>query len=73
MKVILQQDVKGQGKKGQMVEVSDGYARKWCLRPESNWRHADFQSAALPTELPRQRRNFFKWRKRRELNPRSPA
>ena len=26
MKVILQQDVKGQGKKGQMVEVSDGYA-----------------------------------------------
>ena len=27
---------------------------EWCLRPESNWRHADFQSAALPTELPRQ-------------------
>ena len=26
MKVILQQDVKGQGKKGQMVEVSEGYA-----------------------------------------------
>ena len=26
---------------------------QWCLRPESNWRHADFQSAALPTELPR--------------------
>ena len=26
---------------------------RWCLRPESNWRHADFQSAALPTELPR--------------------
>ena len=24
----------------------------WWLRPESNWRHADFQSAALPTELP---------------------
>ena len=24
---------------------------EWCLRPESNWRHADFQSAALPTEL----------------------
>ena len=28
MKVILQQDVKGQGKKGQMVEVSEGYARR---------------------------------------------
>ena len=31
MKVILQQDVKGQGKKGQMVEVSDGYARNFLL------------------------------------------
>ena len=27
--------------------------RLWCLRPGSNRRHADFQSAALPTELPR--------------------
>ena len=25
----------------------------WCRRAESNRRHADFQSAALPTELPR--------------------
>lgn len=31
MKVILQQDIKGQGKKGQMVEVSDGYARNFLL------------------------------------------
>ena len=31
MKVILQQDVKGHGKKGQMVEVSDGYARNFLL------------------------------------------
>ena len=31
MKVILQQDVKGQGKKGQLVEVSDGYARNFLL------------------------------------------
>ena len=31
MKVILQQDVKGQGKKGQMVDVSDGYARNYLL------------------------------------------
>ncbi len=31
MKVILQQDVKGQGKKGQMVEVSDGYGRNFLL------------------------------------------
>lgn len=31
MKVILQQDVKGHGKRGQMVEVSDGYARNFLL------------------------------------------
>ena len=31
MKVILQQDVKGQGKKGQMIEVSEGYARNYLL------------------------------------------
>ena len=31
MQVILQQDVKGQGKKGQLVNVSDGYARNFLL------------------------------------------
>lgn len=31
MKVILQQDVKGQGKRGQMVNVSDGYARNYLF------------------------------------------
>ena len=31
MKVILQKDVKGHGKKGQMVEVSDGYGRNYLL------------------------------------------
>ncbi len=31
MKVILRQDIKGQGKKDQMVEVSDGYARNYLL------------------------------------------
>ena len=31
MKVILLQDVKGKGKKGQMIEVSDGYARNYML------------------------------------------
>ena len=31
MKVILQHDVRGQGKKGQLVEVSDGYARNFLL------------------------------------------
>ena len=33
------------------------WERTWCLRSESNQRHADFQSAALPSEL--QRRILF--------------
>ena len=31
MKVIFNTDVKGQGKKGEMKEVSDGYARNYLL------------------------------------------
>ena len=31
MKVILTQDVRGQGKCGQMIDVSDGYARNFLL------------------------------------------
>ena len=31
MKVILLCDVKGQGKKGQVIDVSDGYARNFLL------------------------------------------
>lgn len=32
MKVILTQDVKGQGKKGQVINVSDGYARNFLFQ-----------------------------------------
>ena len=31
MKVILQQDVRSKGKKGQLIEVSDGYARNFLF------------------------------------------
>ena len=31
MKVILQQDVSGKGKRGQLVEVAEGYARTYLL------------------------------------------
>ena len=43
--------------------------RLWCLEPESNQRHEDFQSSALPTELSR----LKKERRRRDSNPRPPA
>ena len=33
MKVILLQDIKGTGKKGELINVSDGYARNFS--PES--------------------------------------
>ncbi|MBQ9778563.1 MAG: 50S ribosomal protein L9 [Clostridia bacterium] len=47
MKVILTQDVKGQGKKDQLIEVSDGYARNFLL-PRKLAKPADNQAV---TEL----------------------
>ena len=38
---------------GKVALYRMSYTRIWCLRSESNQRHADFQSAALPTELQR--------------------
>ena len=38
---------------GKVALYQMSYIRKWCLRSESNQRHEDFQSSALPTELPR--------------------
>lgn len=32
MKVILKADVKGSGKKGDVIEVSDGYAKNFLLK-----------------------------------------
>ena len=34
--------------------LPDELSPQWCLRSESNQRHEDFQSSALPTELQRQ-------------------
>ena len=40
---------------GKVALYQMSYIRKlWCLRAESNHRHGDFQSPALPTELQRQ-------------------
>ncbi len=39
-----------------LIGVANGLTKNAkCRGPESNWGHADFQSAALPTELPRRR------------------
>ena len=43
MKVILLQDVKGSGKKGELVNVSDGYARNFLL-PRKLAKEADAQA-----------------------------
>ena len=46
----------------------------WCLRSESNQRHGDFQSPALPTELQRHTaRAVLYWRSGWGSNPRPLA
>ena len=60
MKVILQQDVRGKGKKGQMVEVAEGYARNYLLP----------RKLALPATT--DTINTMKMRERRK-RPRKPA
>ena len=47
---------------GKVALYQMSYTRIWCLRSELNQRHADFQSAALPTEL---QRHLFQMRVRR--------
>ena len=37
---------------GKVALYQMSYTRIWCPGPESNQRHVDFQSTALPTELP---------------------
>ena len=61
---------------GKVALYRMSYTRiKWCLRSESNQRHADFQSAALPTELQRhlaqeaQTRGMIKMATRNGLEP----
>jgi len=56
MKVILQQDVKGQGKKGELVQVSDGYARNYLL-PRKLAIHATEENV---TEMKRQEKARLK-------------
>jgi hypothetical protein len=42
---------------GKVMLYQLSHFRSWCREPESNWRHRDFQSRALPTELSRRVQN----------------
>ena len=44
------QQKSGQGRASQ-EKYEKRIKKKWWLNPDLNWGHADFQSAALPTEL----------------------
>ena len=62
MQVILNQDVKGTGKKGQLVKVSDGYARNFLLpkglakeATEGNIRSLEKQKAIAAEKLEEQK------------------
>ena len=46
MKVILQQDVKGQGKKGQMIDAAEGYARNFLL--PASWLSSQLPMRSTP-------------------------
>ena len=68
MKVLLLQDVKGSGKKGEVIEVSDGYARNFLL-PRKYAEPADAQAinAANIQKSAAQHRKFTAGIKAREI------
>ncbi|MDR2357113.1 MAG: 50S ribosomal protein L9 [Oscillospiraceae bacterium] len=71
MKVILTQDVKDQGRKGQMVEVSDGYARNYLLpRKLAERATEDNINAMKQRERARVRREEEERKAARELSAR---
>lgn len=64
MKVLLLQDVKGQGKKGAIVEVSDGFARNFLL-PKNLAKIAD-TDAVNSVKLQQQAEAFHKEEEKRQ-------
>ena len=68
MKVILKEDVKGQGKKGELVNVSDGYARNF-LFPRNLAVPADAQ--AMNELRNKEEATACWWKSRRRRRPRA--
>ncbi|MCM1438405.1 MAG: 50S ribosomal protein L9 [Roseburia sp.] len=62
MKIILLQDVKGQGKKGDLIDVNEGYARNFLIKKGL----AEAATANKINEL-NQRKNADEYHKREEL------
>ena len=62
MKVILQVDVKSQGKKGQLIEVSDGYARNYLLP-----RKLAIEANASNMNVLKERQNAADYKKQSEI------
>lgn len=62
MKIILLQDVKGQGKKGEVLDVNEGYARNFLIKK-------GFAEAATATKINElnQRKSADEYHKREEL------
>ena len=60
MKVILKADVKGKGKKGELIEVSEGYGRNFLMPrglAERRMRHTHARSHSSSRRAARQPRN----------------
>ena len=85
MKVLLTADVKGTGKKGDVVEVADGYGRNFLIKKglatpatTANVHQAQQQKEAMPVQsrpFPRYRTAESRiWTERRSATgPNSPA
>ena len=74
MKVIFNTDVKGQGKKGELKEVSDGYARNYLLpRKLASEATADNINALKLKERPGRARSSWKRRRRSRTRRSSKA
>ena len=63
MKVILKQDIKGKGKKGQMIEAAEGYARNFLI-PQGHAKRAtkaaiaEFETRRAELDLTRELSTF---------------
>ena len=65
MKIILKQDIRGKGKRGQMIEAAEGYARNYLIprglaveatADAVNTMNLQAKAKARPTPRPRPRR-----------------